>query len=314
LSFCNIIGHENIKLQIKNSIASSRFSHAHIFVGEDGIGKSLLARETALDILGKKQVKQYVDIIEFKMTKGKKSIGIEEVKNIIQEINKKPYEGDRKVIILYNSDKMTEAAQNALLKTIEEPPNGSFMLLLCEKLDGILDTIKSRCQVYKLNRLSQKDMNIFLNTKFANLSSEELKPVLAFSDGIPGRAEKFISDISLSEMRNIILNVFKESCHEKFNSYLKLSEYISKDNYEWQEVLTCILSYIRDVLVYKETGNRKFIINIDKFEDIKTIGEMFSFNKLNDIINIVKDAREKLECNVNRTLVFNSMLVKMQEV
>ncbi len=314
MEFCNIIGHENIKLQIKNSVTSNRFSHAHIFVGEDGIGKSLLAKETALDILGKKQMKQYVDIIEFKMAKGKKSIGIEEVKNIIEEMNKKPYEGDKKVIILYNSDKMTEAAQNALLKTIEEPPSGSFMLLLCEKLDGILDTIKSRCQVYKLNRLSQKDMKIFLNAKFPNLSTEELKSVLAFSDGIPGRAEKFISDISLSEMRNIILNIFKELCHENCSSCLKLSDYISKDKYEWQEVLTCILSYIRDTLVYKETGNRKFIINIDKFEDIKTIGEMFSFNKLNDIINIVKDAREKLESNVNRTLVFNSMLVKMQEV
>lgn len=188
------------------------------------------------------------------------------------------------------------------------------MLLLCEKLDGILDTIKSRCQVYKLNRLSQKEMETFLNAKFPNLSTEELRSVLAFSDGIPGRAQKFISDISLSEMRNIILNIFKELCHENFSSCLKLSDYIAKDNYEWEEVLTCILSYIRDVLVYKETGNRKFIINIDKFEDIKTIGEMFSFNKLNDIINIVKDTREKLESNVNRTLVFNSMLVKMQEV
>lgn len=310
----NIIGHQNVKIQIKNSIDSNRFSHAHIFVGEDGIGKSLLAKEIALDIMGKKQMKQYVDIIEFKIAKGKKSIGIEEVKNIIEEINKKPYEGDRKVIILYNSDKMTEPAQNALLKTIEEPPSGSFMLLLCEKLDGILDTVKSRCQVHKLNRLSQNDMKIFLNTKFPNLSDEKLRSVLAFSDGIPGRAEKFISDLSLSEMRNIILDAFKELCDRNFNSYLKLSSYLSKNKYEWQEVLTCILSYIRDTLVYKETGDRKLIINTDKFEDIKAIGEMFSFNKLNDIINIVKDAKEKLESNVNRTLVFDCMLVKMQEV
>lgn len=85
-----------IKSQIENSIKLNRLSHASIFVGEDGLGKSLFAEELAIKILGKNEIKQYVDIIELKLFKNKKSIGIEEIKYIIEEINKKPYEGDKK--------------------------------------------------------------------------------------------------------------------------------------------------------------------------------------------------------------------------
>ncbi|MHC6181376.1 DNA polymerase III subunit delta' [Clostridium sp. JNZ X4-2] len=314
MGFYKIIGHQGIKLQIANSIKLNRFSHAHILVGENGIGKSMIAKEMAMKVLGKSEFKQYVDIVEFKVSKGKKSIGIEEVKNIIEETNKKPYECDKKVIILYNSDKMTEAAQNALLKTIEEPPSGSFMVLLCEKLDGILDTIKSRCQIYKFNRLSQREMFVFLKNRFPDLPKEQVRSVLAFSDGIPGRAEKFISDSFLSEMRNTVISLLRGLNDSDLNSSFKISTYLLNMKDQWPEVLTCVLSYIRDVLIYKETGSEELIINTDKFEDIKIIGEMFSFNKLNDIINIVKDTREKLERNVSPALVFDSMLVKMQEV
>lgn len=309
-----MIGHDTIKNQIVNSIKGNRFSHALIVTGENGIGKSLIAKEIAIRLLGKAEEKQYVDIVEFKMSKDKKSIGIDEIKSIIQETTKKPYEGDKKVIILYKADGMTEAAQNAFLKTIEEPPRGIFIILLCEKLENILDTIKSRCQVYKLNRLSEEEMLKFLNNKFENLSEDELKAVSAFSDGIPGRAERFLEDKSLMEIRDTVIDILKGICEGKLDKTLLYTEFLLKYRGEWQEVLTYFLSYIRDTLIYKETGNKELIINIDKINEIKDIAEMFSFNKLNGIINIIKDTRSKLERNVNATLVFDSMLVKIQEV
>ena len=297
MSSYRIIGHQGIKLQIKNSIKLNRFSHAHILVGENGIGKSMVAKEMAIRVLGKNELKPYVDMIEFKVPKGRKSIGIEESKNIIEEINKKPYECDKKVIIIYNADKMTEAAQNALLKTIEEPPLESFMVLLCEKLDGILDTIKSRCQVYKFNRLSQEDMLLFLGNRYPQLDEEEINSVLAFSDGIPGRAERFISDSHLCEIRDAVADMLKRLKDDDVDYFLRFSNYLLSIKDEWQEILTCILAYIRDVLVY-----------------IKIISEMFSFKKLNALVNIVKATKGKLGKNVNPALVFDSMLVKMQEV
>lgn len=309
-----VIGHDNVKLQISNSIEKGRFSHAHIIAGEEGIGKSLIGKDIAIRLLGKKINKQYVDIVEFKLQKDKKSIGIDEIKAIIEETNKKPYEGDKKVILLYNADKMTEAAQNAFLKTIEEPPSGIFIILLCEKLEKILDTIKSRCQTYKLNRLNEDEMLIFLKRRFPNISEEELKIINAFSDGIPGRAERFVEDESLKEIRDTTVNILKDVCQNKFDGILHNESFLIKYKGEWQEVLTWFLAYIRDILLYKETGNNELIINIDKIGEIKDMAEMFSFNKLSVIINIIKDTRKKLERNVNPVLVFDSMLVKMQEV
>ncbi|WML36488.1 DNA polymerase III subunit delta' [Clostridium sp. OS1-26] len=314
MSINAIIGHDSVKIQAASSIEKGRFSHAHIIVGEEGIGKSIIAKEIAIKLLGKEKNKQYVDISEFKLQKDKKSIGIDEIKNIIEETNKRPYEGDKKVILLYSADKMTEAAQNAFLKTIEEPPKGIFIILLCEKLEKILDTIKSRCQIYKLNRLNEEEMLLFLKNRFPDISEDEIKTINAFSDGIPGRAERFMEDASLKEIRNNTANILKGICKNKIEDSLVHEDFLLKYKGEWQEVLTWFLSYIRDILVYKETGNNELIINIDKIDEIKDMAEMFSFNKLNGIINIIKDTRKKLERNVNPVLVFDSMLVKMQEV
>jgi DNA polymerase-3 subunit delta' len=314
VSFNTIIGHDKVKLEILKSIDSGRFSHANIIVGEDGVGKSLIAKEAAVKMLGKDNKKQYADIIEFKLSKDKKSIGIDEIKNIIVEINRKPYEGDKKIIIIYKADKITEIAQNAFLKNIEEPPKGVFIILLCEKLDNILDTIKSRCQVYKLNRLSKDEMIKFLQNKSYYISDEELKSIIAFSDGIPGRAERLTSDNSLKEIRNITIKILKDIYETKLDKILIYEEFLLEYKNEWQEVLTCFLSYIRDVLIYKETSNKELIINIDKIKEIKSISETLSFNNLNDIINIIKSTRIKLERNVNSGLAFDSMLTRMQEV
>jgi DNA polymerase III subunit delta' len=311
LSFDNIIGHENIKKQIETSIDSGKFSHAHLLIGEDGIGKSLFARSIGLKLLGKTEDKEYADLVEFKVQKNKQSIGIKYVvEEIINEINKKPYEGDRKVIIIYEAHRMTADAQNAFLKTIEEPPKGVFIILLCEKLESILETIRSRCQIHKLQRLNHNELREFLNRKYKHLSLSEVKAITSFSDGIPGRAERFIEDENFKEMRNSTISVLMDISDKKPREFLKHEVFFLKYKSDWQEVLTWILSYIRDALVYKETGSDTLIVNMDKIENIKDIASLFSFNRLNDIIEIVNETRQRLERNVNPSLTFSSMLLK----
>jgi len=314
LNFNHIIGHEKIKEYMEKSLEAGQFSHAHLFVGEDGIGKSLLAKAASVKVLGKATEKQYADIIEFRVEKNKKSIGVDVVRGIIEEVNKKPYEGDKKVVIIYEGDKMTTEAQNAFLKTIEEPPKGVFIFVLSENLEAVLDTIKSRCQIHKLQRLNREQMNKFLDRDFKVLSEEQRKSIVSFSDGIPGRAERYINDNSLKEIRSTVIDIMKEICKHNGNDILNHATFFTKYKNKWQEVLTWFLSYVRDIMVYKETGNKDLIINVDKYEDIKDLSNMFSFNKLNDIIDIVNDTRTKLDRNVNLSLVFNVMLLKMKEV
>ena len=312
--FDSIIGHENVKLQIMSSLKNDRFHHAHIIVGEDGIGKSKIAKFIALKVLGKERDIPYADILYYKLENNKKSIGIEEVRNIIMETNKKPFQGDKKVIIIHEMDKMTEAAQNTLLKTIEEPPKGVYILILCENIEAIMDTIKSRCEIYKLNRLSKLEISSFIDNKYPGISEDEKISMEAFSDGIPGRCEKYMEDEDFVKLRDTALDILISLKSKKIDEILKYEDFLMKNKNQWQEVYTWFLSYIRDALLYKETGGTKGIINIDKIQQVKHLSEIFSFNSLSDIIDIVKDSRKKLERNVNSALAFDSLLIKMQEV
>ncbi|MCY6370266.1 DNA polymerase III subunit delta' [Clostridium ganghwense] len=314
MSFESIIGHEFIKKQIESSIQQGNFSHAHLIIGEDGIGKSLIAKEIALKLLGKHKNRNYVDIIEWSTQKNKQSIGVNEVRDIIKEVNKKPYEGDKKVIIIYESHKMTVEAQNALLKTIEEPPKGVTLILLSESLELILETIRSRCQIHKLKRLNLRQIEEYIIREYPELDEEKTKAVIAFSDGIPGRCKLFLEDSSFNEIRDISIQILLELSKKEKNIVKKYESFFYKYGKQWDEVLTCFIAYIRDIMIYKETGRQEFVINNDKFDNIKELSNMYSFNKLNGIFKEINDMREKLERRVNSALAFDIMLLKMQEV
>lgn len=314
MSFENIIGHDLIKKEINNSINSGKFSHAHLIVGEDGIGKSLMAREIALKILGKVEKRDYVDIIQWRIEKNKQSIGVDNIRDIIKEVNKKPYEEDKKVIIIYQGERMTIEAQNAFLKTIEEPPKGVFIILLTSNLQFMLETIKSRCQVHKLKRLNFKDMERYIKREYPNLDDNEVRQVIIFSDGIPGRCKIFLEDESFKEIRyNIIKILFTLQKKEKYiiKEYEKFF-YKFKDN--WDEILSSFTAYIRDIILYKELGSSEIIINIDYIKEIKELSNIYSLKQLNKLANIIIDVRDNLYKRVNSALAFDVMLLNMQEV
>lgn len=309
----DIIGHGAIRNSLINSIESKNFAHAHLITGEDGIGKSFVALEAAINILGKDSYKEYADIMECSVENNRKSISVEQVREIIEESNKKPYEGNRKVIILHKADKMTIQAQNAFLKTIEEPPEGVFILLLCENQEKILDTIKSRCQVHKLRKLSESEIDEFIYNKYPNISEDERKAVKAFADGVPGRVIKFIDNDSFKEIREKLIKIMMDVNNVNMEAFLRNEEFLTKHKDMWQEVLTCLLSYIRDIMIYKETGMDKLIINLDKINYIKKLAEVFSYNKLNSIIDIVNNTKSNLESNVNAAMTYHIMLLNMRE-
>lgn len=314
MSFDNIIGHNIIKNQISKSIKSDKLSHAHLLVGEDGIGKSILARNIGINILGEKVDRKYVDLVEWRIDKNKSTIGVNSIRTLNEEINKKPYEGNKKVVIIYDAHKMTAQAQNAFLKTIEEPPKNVTILLLCENLEVILDTIKSRCQIHKLKNLNVEEMEQFIKKGYVDLTLEEIRVIVAFSNGIPGKAEKFICDNNFKDIRNITMEILLQLSKVGTEELIKYEKKLSGQKDDFDEIIAVFLSYIRDTIIYKEIEDENLIINIDKLLSIKELANIFSFNKLNGIINIINDTRDNLDRNVNPGLVFEVMLFKMQEV
>ena len=309
-----MIGHEKIRNKLIEAIDNNKFAHAHIFVGEKGIGKSILADEVSARLLGLSQPRNHVDIIHWTLDKGKSSIGVNTIRSIIEECNKKPFEGNRKVIIIDSGDKITFQAQNAFLKTIEEPPANVFIFILCEELEGILDTIKSRCSIHKLRPLTDIEMNSFMVDKFPNISAEELKLAKAFGKGIPGQAEKLIENKDFEVIRSKICELIKNTkgidSEVSLNYESFFSTYSSMDN----DILDIIVTVIRDVIIYKEIGDEDLLINSDKTSEIKDLANMFSSSKLNDMIRIVEETRNTLKNNVNSSLAFITMVLRMQEV
>lgn len=305
------IGHNKIIDGFKKRAESNTLSHAHLIVGANGIGKSKVADIFSSLILNKELFKANVDSIEYRPKKA--SIGVDDVREIIEEVNKKPYEGDKKVITIFSGEKLTIQAQNALLKTIEEPPKGVFIIILTTSIEIILETIKSRCQIYKLTPLSNEEIQSYILKKYGNIETIDFSPALSYAGGIPGRLEKFIDDEELQEARKVVLELIREINDKNVESILKYEKKLLKYKDEKEELLGIIEGFIRDIIVYKEVSDKKFIINSDKKKEIEELVNLMSYKKLNSMIDAVKELRKNLESNSNFSINLNIMLMSFLE-
>lgn len=307
-----IIGHKNIIDSINNRKLNDSFSHANLIIGDDGIGKSIIAKYLSNQLIREKGNMESVDIVKYYPNSN--SFGVDDVRNIIHEVNKKPYEGDKKVLILYKCDKLTIQAQNALLKTIEEPPKGVYLILLSDSLEVILDTIKSRCQIYKLTPLNKEEMTTYIKNNYSSLDLEDEKSALAYSAGIPGNVDKFINDPKLKILRDICIELFDDILNKKQEFTLKYGELLKDAKDDKFDLLNILLSYLRDVILFKELNNSEFIINFDKLDKIKHISRGIPYKKLNNMLEYITEARINFNSNTNYSMTISVLLMGFAEV
>ncbi len=307
----DFIGHEALINNFKQRCLKNTLSHAHLIVGEDGVGKGKLANILAKFILNGDLDREYVDIINYSSEKS--SFGVDDVRDIIEEVYKKPFEKYKKVIIIHEGNKITIQAQNALLKTIEEPPKGVYIIILCESLELILDTIKSRCEIYKLKPLTKSELYEYIKIKKFNYYENEIKSAIAFSEGVPGRIDRYFNDDKLRELRNNIVILIKNLNKNDLEAILQQEESFSNLKNDKEEVLNIFGLFIRDILINKEIENEEFIINSDKLEDIKELTKEMSFKKLNNMIKTIEEARRNIKSNVSWGMTLRVMLMGFME-
>ncbi|MCQ2969578.1 MAG: DNA polymerase III subunit delta' [Clostridium sp.] len=241
----NFIGHSSLIENFKNRCINGNVSHAQIISGEDGIGKSILAEILGKLILNGDLNREYVDIINYKPSKA--SFGVDDVRDIIEEVNKKPFEGDKKVIIIHQGNKLTIQSQNTLLKTIEEPPTEVYIIILCESLELILDTIKSRCEIYKLTPLTKDELYRYIKVKGYDCSEEKKVSAIAFSEGIPGKIDRYFSDIELQEMRDKVVDLLFKLTDNDIEAILEREEQLILYKQNKEEIINILSSFIRDI-------------------------------------------------------------------
>lgn len=307
-----IIGHKNIIDSINNRKINDSFSHANLIVGDDGIGKSIIARYLSNQLIKEKNDVQSADIVRYYPSSN--SFGVDDVRNIINEVNKKPYEGNKKVLILYKCDKLTVQAQNALLKTIEEPPKGVYLILLSDSLEIILDTIKSRCQIYKLTPLNKEEISTYIDENYSDLDLEDKKSALAYSAGIPGKVDKFINDPNLEKLRDICVELFEDILNRKQGLALKYGELLKDTKDDKLDLLNILLSYLRDIMLFKELNSSEYVINFDKIDKIKDISRGIAYKKLNNMLEYITEARINFNSNTNYSMTISVLLIGFAEV
>ena len=307
----NFVGHSSLIENFKNRCSNGNLSHAQLISGEDGIGKSILAEILGKLILNGDLNREYVDIINYKPSKA--SFGVDDVREIIDEVNKKPFEGDKKVIIIHQGNKLTIQAQNALLKTIEEPPTEVYIIILCENLELILDTIKSRCEIYKLTPLTKDELYKYIAIKGYDYSEEEKSSAIAFSEGIPGRIDRYFSDTELQELRDKIVDLLLQLTNNEIEAILEKEEQLVSYKQNKEEVVNVLSSFIRDILVNKEVYNENLIINRDKIRSIERLTNEMSFKKLNKMLLGLQEARKNIKNNVSWAMTVRIMLMDFME-
>ena len=205
--FDHIIGHSDVVEHLKNAMKMDKVSHAYIFNGEKGCGKKTLAREFAKALQcqgeGERPCGQcqscrqadghnQPDIIEVSHDKPN-TIGVDDIREqVVGDVQVRPYSSPYKVYIIPEAEKMNQQAQNALLKTIEEPPEYVVILLLTTNAASFLPTILSRCVMLNMKPASDELVRHFL-MEHVQIPDYEADICVAFAQGNIGKAERLAS-------------------------------------------------------------------------------------------------------------------------
>lgn len=327
--FKNVVGHKDIIKYIQAAVTEGAVSHAYIINGERGSGKKLLAnlfamslqcqsREADGDACGQCQsCKQALshnqpDIIYVSHEKPG-TIGVDDVREQINnDIVVKPYSSPYKVYIVPQADLMTEQAQNALLKTIEEPPAYAVILLLTENADMLLSTITSRCVMLKLKNIKDELIKKYLMEQM-QIPDYKAEVCAAFAQGNMGRAIMLATSEHFNEIKEEAIQLLKYinemEIHEIVAALKKINEY----KLEISDYFDIISIWYRDVLIYKATKNVDRVVFSDQLKFIKEQAKRSSYEGIETILDALETAKARLKANVNFDLVMELLLLTIKE-
>ncbi len=328
LDFKHIVGHEQIIQHLKEAIRSGKVSHAYILSGEDGAGKNLLAdafarslqcedRKDLSDACGlcrsciQAASKNHPDII--RVTHEKASIGVDDIRiQINSDIQVKPYSSPYKVYIIDEAEKLTEAAQNALLKTIEEPPGYAVIILLTNNLNALLPTILSRCITLKLKAADKEDIKQFLMSEY-RIPDYQAELSAVFAQGNVGKAVSFASSDDFIELKNDMLHLLKYIDEMELYEIIDGLKRISEKKNRINDYLDLMLIWYRDVLMYKVTRDLNLLTYKDEYLDISRQANTKSYEGIEKIIAAIEKAKVRLNANVNFDITIELMLFTIKE-
>lgn len=327
LGFDGVVGHEEIITHLQNAIRLEKVSHAYIFSGERGTGKKLLASLFAMTLqceehgispcmkcesCKKALSKNHPDIISITHEKPN-SIGIEEIREqLINDVEIRPYSGRFKIYIIDEAQKLTLQAQNALLKTIEEPPAYAVIILLTDNLDILLPTITSRCVTLGLKPVSDNMVKNYLMDQM-NIPDYQAEVDASFAQGNIGKAKRAATSAEFSELMQNALKILKNSKEMQLYELIAVMKEMSQEKQNIYDYLDLFAMWFRDVLLFKATREVDNLVFKQEINHIKERAQVSSYEGLERIIDGIQTAGIRLRANVNFDLTMELLFLTIRE-
>jgi len=324
MNFSDIVGQSVLVDRLKRIMQNQLIGHAYLFVGPEGIGKKTVSNIFARGLLCKSQGNRPCDLCRsckqfntgnhpdiYRVTRGSRlSIGVEQIRKMLEDTQLKPYESGRKIYIIEDAHTMTVQAQNALLKTLEEPPGFTTIMLLADRSQGLLPTVLSRCQVFRMQKLTKKEVCSILVSNL-DLSEEKAMLFASLSDGIPGRGLQLAGSKEFNDMREEVFKFLSEFSRLDDMGKMQYKDLFTKYRDNIDVVMDIMVLWFRDILVYKEVHNNHLIINLDKLALLKGQASIFTVKRVRSIIEKIEQSRRMLKGNANYQMTIENLLLAL---
>ncbi len=326
-TFQDIIGQDQLKEHLMNAIQNDKVGHAYIINGDRYCGKEFvagvfsMALQCEADGVEPCQVchscKQALsmnqpDIIRVTHEKPG-SIGVDDIRSqVTSDIQIKPYSSKRKVYIISEGEKMTQQAQNALLKTLEEPPEYAVILILTTNVNALLPTIISRAVVLNMKPVEDSLVKKFL-MKTVEIPDYKADLCVAFARGNLGKAKLLASSEEFDHIREDAVTLLKYIKDMEIGEIVSAIKKIGEYKLEINDYLDLISIWYRDVLLFKATNDVNHLIFKEEIQYIKKVADKSAYEGIETIIEALDKAKNRLNANVNFDLTMELLLMTIKE-
>ncbi|MCR5160310.1 MAG: DNA polymerase III subunit delta' [Lachnospiraceae bacterium] len=325
--FQDVVGQEAVKEHFRTAITSDRVSHAYMLIGEAGLGKNALADAFSRMLLCErdplhpcgvchacKQVMAgtHPDVIHVTHEKPN-IIKVDEIRDQLDaEIGIRPFSGKRRVFIIPDADKMNAQAQNAALKTIEEPPSYAVILLLCDREDSLLETIRSRCVKLRLRPVPDRELLSWLRG-MEGVTEEQAELAAGFARGNAGKARQMALSDTFRERCAADLKLLTGLPESGTEQLLAGIDRVREDYPDPGPFLDFVRMYCRDLLVLKKRGRREDLIFPEWEKELTRAAVQTTLPGIGRILEETERTEERFRANVNPELAIELLLLTVRQ-
>ena len=324
--FEDVVGQEHIERTIKNAIAQDKVSHAYLFTGPRGTGKTTTARLLAKALLCEKgptaepdgtcddcemiAAGEHPDVYELDAAS---RTGVENVREeIIGRVQFAPTRGRYKVYIIDEVHMLSTAAFNALLKTLEEPPEYGVIILMTSSLEALLPTIQSRCVLLNMRPVRDELVQKYLMEQL-QVPDYRAKLCTAFARGNIGQAKLLASSEDFDRVREEAVTLLKYINEMEITELAAAVRKITEYQLDMTDYLDIISVWYRDVLMFKAMNDANHLIFREEIQYIKRVADRSSYEGLEKILDALEKAKARLRANVSFELTMELLFLTIQE-